>query len=341
MSWKDRPDLDISMEAGLNSGEPFEPSVIQLRNKNLLVAVRRHRMAAFGGEGLPWYQWILEPTQSGFTILNHHECRADISLGATGHPKLIRTHDDIALAIRSDGLWGSINGDDYWEKLDSQPLGYYPQGIELDDGSLLVAGHLGADDPWPPERDQEVRLTRLGLDRTPIVRNLDSSLQRGVRLDEHMHRNVRVQCRLGTDASAGVLARATLSGGNPSGYVFYVTAQTPSWVLGRMESGKLAVTATGKLNGLNLTRTRPRLELAVVGSIVRAFVDTCPVASGEDGRFKEGGCGVIVEKGRVRIESYEVKSPATLKDIGGDKVELVDDLGAMGYSQVADNWQAL
>ena len=341
LSWKDRPDLDISMEAGLNQGEPFEPGVIQLQNGNLLVAVRRHRMAAFGGEGLTWYQWILEPTQSGFKILSHQECRADIPLGPTGHPKLLRTHDDISLAVRSDGLWGSVNGGDYWEKLESQYLGYYPQGIELDDGSLLVAGHLGGDDAWPPEKDQEIRLTRLHLDRTPILRNLNPLTQQAVKLDDPTLRDVRVQCRLGTDGSAGVLARATLSEGKLSGYVFYVTAQTPSWVLGRMESGKLAVIGTGKLNGLNLTRTRPRLELAVVGEVVRAFVDTYPVASGKDRTFKEGCCGVLVEKGRVRIESYEVQSSVTLREIGGEKVELVDDLGAMGYGQVADNWQSL
>jgi hypothetical protein len=341
ISWTDRPDLDISVEAGLNTGEPFEPAVIQLPNEYLLVAVRRHRMAAFGGEGLPWYQWILEPTSSGFKIVSQQECHADISLGPTGHPKLVRTRDGIALAIRSDGLWASVSNGDYWEKMDSQYLGYYPQGIELDDGSLLVAGHLGGDDYWPPDRDQEVRLTKLRLDRRPILRNLNHSIAQGFKLDEQVHRDVRVRCRLGTDASAGVLVRASLSQGNLSGYVFYVTAHTPSWVLGRMENGKLTMIATGKLSGLGLTRVRPHLELAAVGDLVRAFVDTYPVASGKDSVFKEGRCGLLVERGRVKVESYEVSSSVTLQDIGGEKVELVDDLGAMGYSQAADNWQKL
>ncbi|MSO21827.1 MAG: exo-alpha-sialidase [Acidobacteria bacterium] len=55
-SWKDRPDLDISMEEEFNRGEPFEPAVVQLKNENLLAVVRLHRLAGFGGEGLPWRQ---------------------------------------------------------------------------------------------------------------------------------------------------------------------------------------------------------------------------------------------------------------------------------------------
>jgi hypothetical protein len=85
---------------------------------------------------------------------------------------------------------------------------------------------------------------------------------------------------------------------------------------------------------------RPCLELAAVGDVVRAFVDTYPVASGKDRTFSEGHAGLVAEGGRVRVESYEVLSPASLRDIGGENVELVKDLGVISYEQVADNWQA-
>jgi hypothetical protein len=91
---------------------------------------------------------------------------------------------------------------------------------------------------------------------------------------------------------------------------------------------------------MSLATARPRLELAVVGDVLRAFVDTYPVASGRDRTFTQGAAGVIAEGGRARIEGFEVLAPASLADIGGDKVELVRDLGAISYEQAADNWQA-
>ncbi|MSO21826.1 MAG: hypothetical protein EXQ58_00935 [Acidobacteria bacterium] len=241
--------------------------------------------------------------------------------------------------MRSDGLWASIDDGKFWEKIDNQYLGYYPQGVELDDGSLLIVGHLGGDNYWPPDRDQEVRLTRLLLDRTPILRNLDRSVSVGYTMDDQSHRDVRVRSRLGTDATAGLLARARVMEGKLSGYVFYVTANKPAWLLGRLENGKMRVISSGKLNGLSLTGVRPRLELAVVGDVVRAFVDTYPVASGRDRAFSEGHAGLVAEGGRVRVESYEVLAPVSLKDTGGETVELVKDLGVISYEQAADNWK--
>jgi hypothetical protein len=69
-----------------------------------------------------------------------------------------------------------------------------------------------------------------------------------------------------------------------------------------------------------------------VGDVVRAFVDTYPVASGKDRTFSEGGC--------VRGESYEVLAPASLRDIGGENVGLIKGMGVISYEQVADIWQA-
>jgi hypothetical protein len=327
------------MEEEFNSGEPFEPSVVQLKNGNILVVVRLHRLASFGGEGLPWRQWILDPTPNGFRVVSQGPCQSDVPLGPTGHPELLYTRDGILLGVRSDGLWASLDDGKYWEKVDNQYLGYYPQGIELDDGSLLIVGHLGGDNYWPPDRDQEVRLARLLLDRTPILRNLDRTVAMGYTLDDQSYRDARVRSRLGAEATAGLLARARVTEGKLSGYVFFVTANKPAWLLGRLETGKVRVISSGKLNGLSLTGVRPRLELSVVGDVVRAFVDTYPVASGKDRTFSEGHAGLVAEGGRVRVESYEVMAPANLKDIGGESVEVVKDLGVVSYEQVADNWQ--
>lgn len=341
ISWKDRPDLDrLEIEGDINAGEIFEPAITRLKNGNLMVVVRRHRLSNLGGAGLPWYQWILEPNADGFTVLSKGQCSADVPLGPTGHPELICTDDGIVLGVRSDGLWASLDDGGYWERIDNRYLGYYPQAIALDDSSILVAGHLGGDNYWPPDKDQEVLLTRVRLNRTPLLRNLDRSVSRAYMLGDKVERDVRVQAQVGTDASVGLLARARVSQGKISGYVLFCTANPPTWLLGRLSEGKLQTITSGSLPGMSLTGVRPHMELAAVGDTLRAFVNTFPVASGQDITFKEGRTGLMAEDGRARVQSFKVLDKATLADIGGEQVELVEDLGAMKYTSPADNWSA-
>lgn len=340
LSWKDRPDLELSLEDDVNAGEIFEPAVTRLMNGNILVVVRRHRPPSLGEAGLPWWQWILAPTTDGFNVLSSQPCSADVPLGHTGHPELVTTHDGMVLGVRSDGLWASVNNAGFWEKIENQYLGYYPQGVELDDGSLLVAGHLGGDNYWPPDRDQEVRLTKVRLDRTPLLRNLDRSISIAYMMEDKVERDVRVQARIGTDATVGLLARARVEHGKVSGYVLFCTANQPAWLLGKLNNGRLETISSGRLPGMSLTGVRPHVELAVVGDTVRAFVNTFPVASGQDRTFADGRAGLIAQDGRARIESFQVLAGAILADIGGQHVELVDDLGAMKYTSPGDNWTA-
>jgi hypothetical protein len=340
VTWRDRPDLDITFEGELNRGLVYEPAITMLQNGNLLVVGRRHRREAFSGEGLSWRQWILQPAGDGFRVLQDQECQADVPLGHTGHPEILTTRDGIVVGVRSDGVWASIDDARFWEKIEDHYIGYYPQAVELDDGSILTVGHRGGDDPWPPHVDQDVRVTRLRITRTPTLRNLDRSVPQAFTLMGPRHTSARVRARIGTDGTAGVLARARVEDGKVSGYVLFATAHQPGWALGKLLGSKLTIAASGKLNGMTLNAVRPRLELAVVGDVVRAFVDTYPVASGRDRTFTEGAAGVIAEGGRARVEGFEVLAPASLEDIGGEKVELVRDLGAIGYEQAADNWQA-
>ena len=169
---------------------------------------------------------------------------------------------------------------------------------------------------------------------------MDRSVPLAYTLMDRPHTNARVRARIGTDGTAGMLARARVEDGKLSGYVLFATAHQPGWAMGKLVRGKLSVAASGKLSGMSLNSVRPRLELAVVGDVIRAFVDTYPVASGQDRTFTEGTAGVIAEGGRARVEDFEVLAAASLTDIGGEKVELERDLGAISYEQAADNWQA-
>ena len=42
---------------------------------------------------------------------------------------------------------------------------YYPQAVQLNDGRILVAGHVGGDEPFPPARDMSIRCQRFTLRR--------------------------------------------------------------------------------------------------------------------------------------------------------------------------------
>ena len=339
LTWKDRPDLDIMVDSELNGGEPFEPAIAQMSDGNIIVVARMHRRASFGGEHMGWRQWILEPTPTGFKVLSNQWSQADVPLGASGHPKLVRTRDGILLGVRSDGLWASVDDARYWERNSRQDLGYYPQAVELDDGSILVVGHRGGDQPFPPGpgEDEDVRLTRFHLDRTPVCRNLDRSVPLGFKLDDQNHRDARVRARLGTDGTVGLLARAHVENGRLSGYLLLATAKDSSWLLGRLEDGKLREISGGKLGSFGFG-SNLRFELAVVGDVVRAFVESYPVASGRDRTFAEGHAGLIAEGGRARAYGYEVSAVTSLEEIGGKEIELVKDYGAVSYEQAADNW---
>jgi hypothetical protein len=77
-----------------------------------------------------------------------------------GHAELLRTKEGVVLYVNEAGHWASLDRGESWQKLDvSQqrfPL-YYPQAVQLDDGRILVAGHVGEDEPFPPSRDMSIR----------------------------------------------------------------------------------------------------------------------------------------------------------------------------------------
>jgi len=66
-----------------------------------------------------------------------------------GHPELLLTKKGVLLYMCENGYWYSLNRGKEWIKLDIPPSYYYPQAVELDDGRIMVVGHVGGDDPFP------------------------------------------------------------------------------------------------------------------------------------------------------------------------------------------------
>jgi hypothetical protein len=81
----------------------------------------------------------------------------ETELPHAGHPELLLTKEGVLLYMCEAGYWYSLDRGAKWQKMDIRPSYYYPQAVQLDDGRILVAGHVGGDEPFPPPHDMSVR----------------------------------------------------------------------------------------------------------------------------------------------------------------------------------------
>jgi hypothetical protein len=81
----------------------------------------------------------------------------ETTLPHAGHPELLLTREGVLLYMCEAGYWYSLDRGFKWTKMDIRPSYYYPQAVQLDDGRILVAGHVGGDEPFPPPQDMTVR----------------------------------------------------------------------------------------------------------------------------------------------------------------------------------------
>jgi hypothetical protein len=66
----------------------------------------------------------------------------------SGFPELLKTREGAILHIGTDGIWATRDEGKSWQKLDLPGSPYYPRATQLDDGRILVVGHVGADDAY-------------------------------------------------------------------------------------------------------------------------------------------------------------------------------------------------
>jgi len=80
----------------------------------------------------------------------------------SGHPELLRTREGVILHVAPSGVHWTADRGATWTALGCPGSGYYPHAVQLADGTILVAGHIGNDDPYG-KTDQAIVLDRFRL----------------------------------------------------------------------------------------------------------------------------------------------------------------------------------
>jgi hypothetical protein len=66
----------------------------------------------------------------------------------SGFPELLKLREGPVLHIATDGIWWTADAGTTWKKLDLPGSPYYPEALQLDDGTILVVGHKGGDNVY-------------------------------------------------------------------------------------------------------------------------------------------------------------------------------------------------
>jgi|GEM_PF-529797 len=66
----------------------------------------------------------------------------------SGYPLVITTKEGLILHCGTDGMYYTADQGRTWNRLDIKGTAYYPKGLQLKDGKIIIVGHIGSDDVY-------------------------------------------------------------------------------------------------------------------------------------------------------------------------------------------------
>lgn len=168
----------ISMDDGKTWGEPItimsaaeglceESDFCELPNGDLFWIHRAEHYPATWVEVPPLAARMGEPVPNGYSdrkqgIMrkqgNTWKIEAPVSAPFPhgGFPEVLLTSEGIILNFADEAIWWTADLGENWEPLSIPRSSYYPRATQLPDGTILVIGHDGSDDPYG-KVDQYIR----------------------------------------------------------------------------------------------------------------------------------------------------------------------------------------
>ena len=70
------------------------------------------------------------------------------ALNHSGFPALLRTREGVILHLATPGVHWTADLGKTWTRLDIPGTPYYPKALQLQDGAIVVLGHVGSDDKY-------------------------------------------------------------------------------------------------------------------------------------------------------------------------------------------------
>lgn len=121
-----------------------ESDFVELSNGDLLFVHRAEHYAGNKYINSDRLQNIFHPKANGWEIGKVSKSPFPHS----GFPELLKTREGPILHIAADGVWWTADAGAHWTRLNMPGSPYYPEAVQLKDGTILVVGHLGADDVY-------------------------------------------------------------------------------------------------------------------------------------------------------------------------------------------------
>ncbi len=148
--------LWLSSDGGLTWGEPLvlltKEGSVELTEESDVAELPDGRLLAITRTNVPdRWQTLLRPAGPGYGV----EALGKAPFPHSGMPEMLAAREGVTLHLATSGISWTADAGKTWTDL-GLGTSYYPSAVQLPDGRIFVAAHLGSDDPYDGRHDQSI-----------------------------------------------------------------------------------------------------------------------------------------------------------------------------------------